>query len=102
MDTTDPLESVGALTLIRFYQDNIYSILYITSSKLHSKLGLIPIYSDMLFNLYNFITVIYVYSSVWTIHTTNPLESVGALTLIRLYEDNIYTIQYTTSSELAG
>ena len=50
--------------MIGLYHDNIYSIQYITSSKLHSKLGLLPIYSNMLFSLYNFITIIHVYGSV--------------------------------------
>ena len=46
MDTTDPLEGVGALTPITLYHSNIYSIQYATYNVLDSQIRLILIYSD--------------------------------------------------------
>ena len=44
MDTTDPLEGVGALTPITLYHSNIYSIQYATHNVLDSQIRLILIY----------------------------------------------------------
>ena len=42
--TTDPLEDVEALILIRLYYSNIYSIQYATHNVLDSQIRLILIY----------------------------------------------------------
>ena len=52
--TTDPLEDVEALILIRLYYSNIYSIQCATFIELYSKLILISLHS-----LYNFVSIIY-------------------------------------------